>query len=429
MRPAQRMEEREQFAQGFRVHVGVDAGKSFHKLVAAGPERVRTTAVRVDVTREGFEGALEFLRTQFPDVQPEETLVAIEFAGHYGYTFADFLRAHGFVIVTMPSVVTKRLKEIEDNSPRKDDAKDAAQICKLVGAGLFVSYATLSPLVAQLRVLSTERHRLAVEETRMRIRLRAILDLAWPEFATHFPHLGAETARALLHRWPVAADVAAAHPRAVHALMKRVSQNHFKPAKAKALLAAAKTSIAITSDLAARRSQVRRLLERWDLLLTQVARVETDMAPLVAQHAGATALMTIPEVGLVCAASLVAELGTPEGYESPRQVLKLAGMNLAGRESGTSIRGRIKQTKRGRPLLRRQLFLLAGRWCRTGAPYRAAFLAMAKRNGGSKISAICALARRMVPMLLHIMQTGEAFDRKRWDRARVDPALQGDQAA
>ena len=62
-------------------------------------------------------------------------------------------------------------------------------------------------------------------------------------------------------------------------------------------------------------------------------------------------------------------------------------------------------------------------------PYHAAFLAMAKRNGGSKISAICALARRMVPMLLHIVQTGEAFDRTRWDRARVDPALQGDQAA
>ena len=429
MRPAERIAEREQFARGFRVHVGVDAGKSFHKMVASGPDRVRTKAVRVDVTREGFESALTFLRTQFPDVTPEQTLVAIEFAGHYGYTFADFLRARGFVIVTMPSIVTKRLKEIEDNSPRKDDAKDAAQICKLVGAGLFVSYATLSPLVAQLRVLATERHRLAVEETRMRIRLHAILDLAWPEFTTHFRHLGAETPRALLRRWPVAADVAAAHPRTVYALMKRVSQNHFKPAKAKAFFAVAKTSIAIMSDLDARRAQIRRLLDRWDLILAQMAQIDAELAPLVAQHAGATALMTIPEVGLVCAASLVAELGTPEGYESPRQVLKLAGMNLAGRESGTSMRGRIKQTKRGRPLLRRQLFLLSGRWCRTGAPYHAAFLAMAKRNGGSKISAICALARRMVPMLLHIVQTGEAFDRERWGRARVDPALQGNQAA
>jgi transposase len=183
------------------------------------------------------------------------------------------------------------------------------------------------------------------------------------------------------------------------------------------------------SDLDARRAQIRRLLDRWDLILAQMAQVDAELTPLVNAHAGAKALTTIPEVGLVCAASLVAELGTPEGYESPRQVLKLAGMNLAGRESGTSIRGRVKQTKRGRPLLRRQLFLLSGRWCRTGAPYHTAFLAMAKRNGGSKISAICALARRMVPMLLHIMQTGEAFDRTRWDRARVDPALMGNQAA
>ena len=82
----------------------------------------------------------------------------------------------------------------------------------LISAGLFVGYATLTPRVAQLRVLATERHRLAVEETRMRIRLQAILDLAWPEFTTHFPHVGAETPRALLRPLAVAADVAAAPP-------------------------------------------------------------------------------------------------------------------------------------------------------------------------------------------------------------------------
>lgn len=127
MRPEARMLERETLARRYRVHVGVDAGKAFHKLVACGPDRVRTRAVRVEVTRAGFTGAVEFLRTQFPDVPPGDCLVAIEFAGHYGYTFAEFLRGHGFAIVTMPSVVTKRLREVEDNSPRKDDAKDAAQ--------------------------------------------------------------------------------------------------------------------------------------------------------------------------------------------------------------------------------------------------------------------------------------------------------------
>jgi transposase len=429
MRPAERILEREVYARQFPVHVGVDAGKSFHKLVACGPDGVRNKAHRVEVSREGFESALAFLHEAFPEAAPGQTLVAIEFAGHYGYTFAEFLRVAGYTIVTMPSVVTKRLREIEDNCPRKDDAKDAAQICKLVRAGLFVNYAALSPLVSQLRVLATERHRLVVEETRMRIRLQAILDLAWPEFTTHFPRVQALTASALLRRWPVAGDVAAASPRAVVTLMKRVSQNHFKPEKAKAFLAAARTSVAIARDASARRAEIHRLLDRWDLLLAEIETIERELAVLVEQHPGAKALTTIPEVGVVCAATLVAEVGTPEGFASPRQVLKLAGMNLARRESGTSLRSRLKQTKRGRPLLRRQLFLLAGRWCRTGAPYHRAFLAMAARNGGSKISAICALSRRLVPMLLHVMQTGEAFDQRRWERARIDPALMPEQAA
>ena len=186
MRPEERIHEREAFARGFAVHVGIDAGKTFHKLVACGPDRVRTKAIKVDVSHAGFLAAIEFLTTTFPAHAPSETLIAIEFGGHYGFTFAQFLRQRGFMIVTMPAVTTRRLREIEDNSPRKDDAKDAAQVCKLVGAGLFVNYADLTPLVAEMRTLTTERQNLAVEETALRNRLRAILDLAWPEFQALF---------------------------------------------------------------------------------------------------------------------------------------------------------------------------------------------------------------------------------------------------
>ncbi len=126
------------------------------------------------------------------------------------------------------------------------------------------------------------------------------------------------------------------------------------------------------------------------------------------------ALTTVPGVSVVCAATLVAELGTPASYVSPRQVLKLAGMNLAGKEDGTSVRGRIKQTKRGRPALRRQLLLLAGRWCQARGLSRDSYLALCRRNGGSKVSAVCAIARKLVPMLLHIMQTAEPFDEETW---------------
>ena len=92
-----------------------------------------------------------------------------------------------------------------------------------------------------------------------------------------------------------------------------------------------------------------------------VGAVEAQLTGLAQEIPAVAALTTVSGVSVVCASTLVAELGTPASYVLPRQVLKLAGMNLAGKESGTSVRGRIRQTKRGRPALRRQLFLLAGR--------------------------------------------------------------------
>lgn len=121
----------------------------------------------------------------------------------------------------------------------------------------------------------------------------------------------------------------------------------------------------------------------------------------------------------VCAATLVAELGTPSDYQHYRQVLKLAGMTLAQRSSGQT-EGRAWQSKRGRPMLRRQLYLLAGRWCGPHGLYRPEYEARrARKEPGTKI--VCTLARKLVPLLLEVMQSGEAFDLARWQGNRRTP--------
>jgi len=179
------------------------------------------------------------------------------------------------------------------------------------------------------------------------------------------------------------------------------------------MLDAARSTIALQEGTEARRAEIRRLLARWAMVREHVADVEHRLAELVEVTPAAKALLSVPGVSVVCAATLVAELGDPDWYEAPRQVLKLAGMNLARRESGTSVRGRLRQTKRGRPLLRRQLFVLAGRWCQTRGLYRPYYEALLAR-GKPKTSAVCAVARKLVPMLLRVMQTAEPFDVERW---------------
>src|SRR5487761_2134873 len=415
---ALRREQHRACADRFAVLVGVDCGRTFHKLVARGHDGRRHQAVRVDVNRVGFDAALTYLRRTFPGLRPAEMLVGIEFAGHYGATFAQFLRQQGYAIVTVLSSVTKKLREVEDNSPRKDDAKDAGQICQLVSDGLFVGHAVLSDVVTHMRGLSTERLRLGVKETRLRNRLRASVDLAFPEVLEAFAPLRNRTPLAIVARWPLAQDLAAASPRSVHAQLRLSSQNHIGRERTKQLSADARTSIALLDAAPARRAEIQRMVARRAFLMEQMAACEAELAELVEAHAGAKALLTLPGIGVVVAAALVSEIGTPETFLSPRQVLKLAGMNLAGKSSGTSVRGRIRQTKRGRPLLRRQLFLLAGRWCQSRGLYRDYYLAYVARNGGSKIKGLAAVARKLVPLVLHIIQTGEPFDAARWGRQR-----------
>jgi len=258
--PTQITDEKEALARRHLVHVGVDTGKSFHKLVARSADGSRTKAVRVEVSREGFERADRFLLETYPGVSREQMLVGVEFAGHNGFTFAYFLAKRGYKVVSVLPAVTKRHKADEDNSPRKDDDKDAAQICKLLSHGLFVSFPLLDERGAELRLLATERQRLAVEETRLKNRLQAALDLAWPEFAGQFSAITHETPLALLERWPVAADLADAAPQAVHALVKKVSRNHVKAERVRGMLASARTTIALEEGTEARRAEIQRIM-------------------------------------------------------------------------------------------------------------------------------------------------------------------------
>jgi transposase len=411
-------DEKERHAAGFAVHVGVDTGKTFHKLVARRPGDVRSKPVRVDVTRAGFDAAHAEFTALFPDVAPQRMLVGVEFAGHHGFTFAHDLARRGYPLVTVLPSATKRLKDVGTNRTRKSDDLDAWQICKLVGQGAYVSFPLLDPTYTSLRLMTTARRRLSQEEVRFKNRLQGLLDLAWPEFLGHFAAgqaLEQRTPVAILERWPLPQDLSAADETEVRALIRETSRNHVKPAKIDAILDSARRTVALTTADDTRRREITDLLERWALARRQTASLDARIAAVVADCAPARALATVPEIGPVCAATIVAELGTPADFESPRQVLALAGMDLSGLQSGTSVRSNLRQSKRGRPALRRELFLLAGRWVHpTRGLYRRQYEAMLERNGRQRTKAVCAIARKLVPMLLTVAQSGEPFDRARW---------------
>ncbi len=405
-------DEKAAYARQFPVCVGVDTAKRFHVLVALGPDGRRSKPLTVPVSRADFEVAHAHLRSLYPDLTPAQMLVGLEFAGHHGFTFARFLAERGYPVVNVLPAHTSRSKELEDNSPLKTDAKDAGQIAKLVSMGIFVRFPFLQPPYVELRLLTVQRHRLTVEATRFKNRLQGVLDLAWPEFLTQFSGLHKRTPLAILERWPLPQDLLRAAPQTVWRHIRTASRGHVSKERVRMLIASARESVALTQATPERRLEITHLLARWALVRTQLAEVETRLGTLIAASPEATVLMSVPEISAACAATIVAELGTPADFEHPRQILKLAGMNLTGRQSGQR-EGRRRQSKRGRPMLRRQLFLLAGRWCQPRGLYRPEYEAMRAR-GVAGTKAVCSLARKLVPLLFRLMQTGEPFDEARW---------------
>ena len=409
------LDVREAFAGAFDVHVGIDIGKEFHWWVATRPGGSRTRAVKLYVGRAEFTALDDQLTALYPDVPRHGMLVGVEPAGNYGDTLEAFLKEKGYRVVRVLPSVTKRFKEAEDNSPRKDDKKDAAQVCKLVGQGYFVESITHDEYHVTLRILASEYHRLTKEHTALKNGLISALDTGFTELLPSFSDIDKKTVQAILQRWPLAQDFAAVPLEEVYSLVKKVSRNQVKEAEIRALHETARTSVALRTAPKARRAQIARYLERRAIVVAQRDAVEARLGELVAQHPGATALLTIPEVNVGCAGILLAEIGDPTTFKVGEQVIKLAGMNLARSTSGISVRGRVRQTKRGRPMLRRQFFLLAGRWCLKRGMYRALYEKMLAR-GMPKPKAVCAIARKLAPLILAILKSGEAFDADRWYR-------------
>lgn len=413
-------DEKRLYAQSFSLHVGVDTGKSFHVMVARGSGGLRSKPIKVLVSRQGFDEALAQLQARYPGVQPSQTLVGLEFAGHHGFTFAKYLADRGYQCVNILPANTKRTKEVEDNSPLKTDDKDAGVICDLLHRGVFVRFPFLKHPYTELRLLTSHRHRLTVEATRFKNRLQGMLDLAWPELLHHFYGLHKHTPRVILEHWPLPQDFLAASPRRVASIIKKASRGHIGREQIQALLADTRRSIGLPDAAEERRLEIRNILARWALLREQIGDLDQRIAGLVDECPAAKALMSVPTVGAVCAGTLVAEIGTPDDFEHWRQIIKLAGMNIVTSSSGHRPQTVTHkwQSKRGRPMLRRQLFLLAGRWCQTGGLYREDYLALKARNGNLAVHAVCSMARKLVPMLLAVMQSGEPFDLERWQANR-----------
>ena len=316
-------------------------------------------ALRFQNDKIGFGNILASIIANCNQRKLNNVIVGLEPTGHYWKPLANYLMIQGITVVMVNPYHTKRAKELDDNSPTKNDKKDALTIAKLVRDGRYYEVYMPQDVYAELRVLSTARISLIKRRNALQNTITAVLDEYFPEIETVFKNpLTGKASLQILKTCPFPALILKMSVDEIVDELKKAVKKTVGRKKAHQLLNAAKNSIGVRYGIPSATLKVRLMIEELELLTDQLARLEVEMKKFLADTGFGEIILSVPGIGVVSAANFLGEIGDPMRFENPRQISRMAGYNLVEDSSGKNKSGTVI-SKRGRKNLRSVLYQMA----------------------------------------------------------------------
>jgi transposase len=120
-------------------------------------------------------------------------------------------------------------------------------------------------------------------------------------------------------------------------------------------------------------------------------------------------LCSIPGVGLLTAVTVLAETNGFDLIRNKRQLTSYAGLDVKEKQSGTSIKGKPRISKKGNRYVRKALHFPALCAIRHDQRYKAIFVRLVCRHG-IKMKAAVAVQRKLLEMMYTIYKTKTIYD-------------------
>ena len=121
-------------------------------------------------------------------------------------------------------------------------------------------------------------------------------------------------------------------------------------------------------------------------------------------------ICTIPGVGVLTAMSVLAETNGFDLIRSKKQLTSYAGLDVREKQSGTSVKGKPRISKRGNKYLRKAMHMPALTAIRHDERYKAVFARLVARHG-IKMKAVVAVQRKLLEMIYTVFRKNEAYDK------------------
>ena len=381
----------------------IDGGKDKHYGYYRCPDGTECKAFDFWNNGRGFQEFWERISSAARTHGLEEIIVGFESTGPYMEPLVQFLRSCKSVrLVQVNPMHTKRLKELTGNSPLKTDRKDPKVIADIIELGHALTVVIPEGPAAELRRLTQGRERTIESRSRLFNQLQSLLVISFPEFLQVMTDVKTVSAQHLLRHYPTAEDIVTLGDASLATLLRKVSRGRLKEDRARALFEAASESVGVREGRSSMLLEIRLMLETIATYDSFIDGVEIEMVRHLEQIPYSRVILSLKGIGSVTAAGLIGEVGDFTKFGTISEMMKLAGLDLYEVSSGKH-RGKLRISKRGRPLIRKLLYFAALSSVRKGGVMHE-WYQRALGRGMMKTKALVAVSRKLLGIIFALVR-------------------------
>jgi len=387
----------------FDCIVGIDISKDKFDACGITGEEAKIFQISAAMDRKGFEK----LKKHLGSASGSSVLIGMESTASYHVNLFSYLVAEGYkVLLINPLLISNYVKM--QLRKTKTDKKDAVVIARflLANGNTLLQRATPS-LISDLRDLSRQRESLVDEMTSLKIEIKQLLNITFPELE-HMVGIFTKSILKLLQQYPSANALRDKDIGQLSQTLIADSYGHKREEFAKTLIKAARSSIGINSP--AKEMIIRQkigLLLHLEEALQEITDMLLEMAKKLMEE-DINIMTSIKGIGDKTAANFLVEMGGDiNNFECSGKIIAMAGLDPAVYQSGQH-EGRGRITKRGNRHLRRIIWMMTTSVIQYTDIFHAYYLKRRKEGLPYK-KAVLATAHKLIRVIYAMLTQRKTF--------------------
>ena len=386
--------------------VGIDIGKNHHEASIVSPEGKQIgRSLRFATTHKGADSLMSFI---FKNIGNSPCVFGMEATGHYWYPIYSFLKAKGYTIYVINLIQSDSLRKMYIRQT-KNDSIDSFLIAEVIRFGQFGTTSMADENILAMRQLCRYRDSVISSRTEIKLRIGTIMEQIFPEYEKQFSSLWVSTSMGILEKYLTPENIENAPIDELFEIIKDKSHNRLTRAKAISIKEAAADTFGIKIAQDAFSFQLKQLIDRMNFLDKQIEALDIEIMKYYEQFD--CYLHTIPVIGIIAAATILAEIGDINRFKSSSALVAFAGIDPTVRQSGEFSSTHNHMSKRGSPYLRHAIFLAATTCSFHNSPLNA-YYKKKRDQGKHHLTATGAVARKLTSVIYAVLRDSKPYEPK-----------------